>query len=167
MTLELVYNKNVFHFEGYEKGAALNSLDLIATDLSEDETLPIKFNWFSNDLKNDTTSGIILKLHFSLKPDIDAGQYEIGFRYNKGDIICIDNNKKDLSKSAIMGKAVIDVDEEKITATEIVLENSAENAYLIVGIVASVIAISTIVTLYILKMIKKKRKRRREKWSEI
>ena len=166
MTLELVYNRNIFQFEGHEKGAALNGLDFIATDLSEDETLPIKFNWFSNDLKNNFTKGIILKLHFSLKPNIPAGQYEIGFRYNNGDIICIENSSN-FSKSAIIGKAVIDIEEEKIAGTEIVSDNQEENTYLIVGIVASVVAISAISTLYILKTIKKKRKRRREKWSEI
>ena len=164
MTLELVYDKNVFVYDGYQKGAALESLDLMSTDLSENPTLPVKFNWFSQNASNDFSTGNILKLHFHLKPNAPAGEYEIGFRYNNGDIIYIDNSPAN-SKSAVISKAVVNIAENKISDTAIVEEAKHTNVFLILGIVA--ISISVVVgTIVLVKKIKKE-KARKKNWLEV
>ena len=170
MTLELVYNKDVFEYNGYEKssgtGAALENLDLIVTDLSNDATLPVKFNWLNQNVYNDFTTGNILKLHFKLKSNIPSGNYKIGFKYDDGDIVYIQNNNPN-SKSAIISKAVVSVAENKITKTEIVETEAKDiNALLIVGIVlAGSAAVAATIFVSIKKI--KKQKRKNKNWVKI
>ena len=170
MTLELVYNKDVFEYNGYEKssgtGAALENLDLISTDLSNNETLPVKFNWLNQNVENDFSTGNILKLHFKLKSNTRSGNYKIGFKYESGDIVYIENNNPN-SKSAIISKAVVSVAENKITKTEIVETEAKDvNALLIVGIVlAGSAAVAATIFVSIKKI--KKQKRKNKNWVKI
>lgn len=167
MTLELVYNKNIFEYNGYEKGTALNDLDLMSTNLSTNPSLPVKFNWFNQNPENDFSTGNLLKLHFALKSDIPNQEYEIGFKYNDGDITYIDKNNPN-SKSAIISKAVINITENKITETEIV-ETPTENnntAKLLLIIGSVVLTISVVAAIVLIIKIKKK-KRGRKNWLKI
>lgn len=167
MTLELQYRKDIFEFKGYERGSALSNLDLISTDLSSDTTLPIRFNWFNNDSYNDFTQGTILKLHFTLKQNISRGGYEIGFKYNQGDITYIENGNAN-SKSAIISKAVVNVSENKISKTEIVEDsndNSSSSWIWILGISLLVCSILVAAVLIVLK--KRNAKGRKQNWLEI
>ena len=165
MTLELLYNQNVFEFNGYDRGTALENLDLISTDLSVDPTLPVKFNWLTQNVSNDFSTGTILTIHFNLKPNSSSGEYEIGFKYNTGDIIYIDNYHTQ-SKSAIISKAVVNISENKITDTKIVEASTHgdTNWFLIIGVSAIAISIVTATTLIIMK---NKRKKRKKNWLEI
>lgn len=166
MTLELVYNKNVFEYAGYEKGSALENLDLISTNTSADSTLPIKFNWYNQNLYNDFSTGNILKLHFTLKPNALSGEYEIGFKYDDGDIMYIENSNIS-SKSAIISKAIVNVSENKIAETQIVegSNESQTNILLILGIVTFSISVVAVTTLFVIKI--KKEKARKKNWLKI
>ena len=166
MTLELVYNKNVFEYAGYEKGSALENLDLISTNASADSTLPIKFNWYNQNLYNDFSTGNILKLHFTLKPNALSGEYEIGFKYDDGDIMYIENSNIS-SKSAIISKAIVNVSENKIAETQIVegSNESQTNILLILGIVTFSISVVAVTTLFVIKI--KKEKARKKNWLKI
>ena len=166
MTLELVYNDQVFEYNGYEKGEALDALDLISTDLVSNPDAPVKFNWFSQEVQNDFSTGRILQLRFDLKENSSAGEYEIGFKYNNGDIVYILNGNP-TSKSAVISKAVVSVDGNKITKTEIVEQaEKNNNVVLVLGIVfISVALIGTVATVLIIKI--RKGKRKDKNWVKI
>lgn len=168
MTLELVYNKNVFEYNGYDKGTALDDLDLITTNLSDDASLPVKFNWFNQNAENDFSTGNLLQLHFTLKPNTPSGEYEIGFRYKDGDITYISNANPN-SKSAIISKAAINVSENKIKETEIIeasanKDNNIGVLLIIIGAVAFTISV-IVATVFAIKI--KKKKRGRKNWLKI
>ena len=168
MTLELVYDKEVFEYQGYEKGTALSELDLMSTDLSRNKDLPVKFNWFNQNVENDFSTGNILKLHFNLKSNIASGDYKIGFKYNNGDIVYVEN-KNPASKSAIISQAVISVSHNKITKTEIVEEandvDSPSNTWIVVVAVAAFVGVATVATIITIKAIRRKRKNKN--WVKI
>lgn len=165
MTLELYYNRSIFEYNNYDRGTALSDFDLMVTDLSQDPTLPIKFNWFNQDVENDFSKGSILRIHFNLKSNCPSGQYEIGFI--NSDATYIDNGNP-YRKSAIASKAVIDIAKNKISETEIVdgpISEGVSSTLLVVGIVVAVISASVAVTLILVK--RKNRKGRKKDWLKI
>ena len=168
MTLELEYNKNVFEYYGYERGAALSELDLMSTDLSSDASLPVRFNWFNQNLnstQNDFSTGNMLQLHFTLKPNSPTGEYKIGFRYNRGDIVYIDKNNPN-PKSAIISKVAINIEKDKIIDTEIIeTQPNDNNVFLIVGITVFAVSACVATALVVIKRIKVKKGK--ENWLEI
>ena len=166
MTLELVFDRNIFEFMGYQKGTALALLDLMSTDLSANNSLPIKFNWFSNEIKNDKSTGIILKLRFKLKENSKSGEYDIGFRYKGGDISYVENGNV-FSKSAIISKAKISVNDKKISNAEII-ETQNENNFSTLSICIIVVILIALVTISAILMIKRKNKKRsKDNWLKI
>ncbi len=166
MTLELTYDRNVFEFDGYAQGQALD-MDLISTDLSEDPTLPIRFNWLkqNSDIGNDFSTGNILRLYFTLKSDCQGGSYEIGLK--NVETVYIKNNNPTL-KSAIIDKAVINIAENKITEIEIkeAETTGGANLGLIIGAaVFAVAAVSAAVAVLVVKI--RKGNRRRKSWLKL
>ena len=174
MTLELVYDNSVFEFTNYERGQALNKLDLLSTNLSEDPTLPVKFNWFNQnpDVDNDFSTGNLLKLYFTLKSDCLSGEYNIGFTYNpQGDIVYVGNSNP-TAKSAIIDKVVVNVADNIITETEIEdPEKKSEtsdgkvNLFLIVGIAVSSVALVALIIFVVVRI--RKGKRRQKNWLKL
>ena len=168
MTLELQFNRKVFEYVGYERGEALAELDLMATNLSVDNTLPVKFNWFRNggDFKNDVSTGIILKLRFRLRDGAKSGKYDIAFKYGTGDISYVENENV-ASKSAIISKAVVTISNNNISGAEIVedVNQSGISGLLIASIVVASLAIVAFAVLISIKIIRKKRGD--NNWSKI
>ena len=161
MTLELVYDKEIFNYLSPEQGPALREMDFMTTDLSNNPDLPIRFNWFNLDRSKENvfSTGTILILHFALKEDCPSGEYKIGFKYSEGDIVYINGNNL-ASKSAIISQAVVIISDNKISDTEIVdgVEEK-KNDFWIAGIVTIVsVPIVAVATLIIVKKIKRKRK---------
>ncbi|MBO7527806.1 MAG: hypothetical protein J6T74_07965 [Clostridia bacterium] len=174
MVLELDYDKSIFTFTGYEQkpGFALvsNFSELISTPLSSERTSPIRFSWLNKTQSNDFSTGNLLKLHFTLNQDVSAGEYKIGFRCdgNNSYVTYADNNvQSGLLKSAVISRAVVRVDEKKITKTQIV-ESAEENNKLplILGIV--LIGLALIIVSVVLTVLKiRKRKRKNKNWVKI
>ena len=167
MTLELEYDRNVFDFIRYEKGQALDSLDLMSTNLSEDPTLPVKFNWFNqtSDVGNDFSTGNLLRLHFTLKADAPAGKYEIGFKSDpQGEAVYVSNGNA-YSKTAIVANAVINVSENKVTEIETKTAETPVNWLLIGGIAFAALALGGIITVLILKL--RKAHGRNKNWLKL
>ena len=164
MTLELVYDNSVFEFVGYEKGQALERLDLMSTNLSQDPTLPVKFNWFNQDsgFDNDFSTGNLLRLYFNLKPDSRGGETEIGFKYDpQSDVVYLSGNHPQ-TKYAAVGKAVVNVEQNRITEIEIkdAIEKSV-NLPLIIGIaVSATVLLGGAAALLIIKIRKERRKKK-------
>ncbi len=168
MTLELVFDNTAFEFQGYQQGTALGKLDLISTDLSGDPTLPVKFNWFNQnpEVDNDFSTGHLLQLHFALKPDSRSGEYEIGFKYDPESDIVYNNVN---TKSAAIGKAVVNIETNQIR--EIEIQNAKTTSgratvFLIVGIsVAVAAALGAVITVLVIRTRKKKGKK--ENWLKL
>ena len=166
MTLELVYDKEIFEYKGYDPGTTLSEMDLVVTDLTTNPDLPVKFNWFSQNLENVFSEGIILKLHFNLKPDSPNGDYNIGFKFNNGDIVYTDNNGVSAAKSAVIKQAVVGVSENKITEADEAEEKDNNKTLVVVGIVTGVsVPIIVLAAILIIKKIKKKREKKN--WVKI
>lgn len=165
MTLELAYDKTVFTFTGYDKGTALGGLDLMSTDLSGDSNLPVKFNWFNQnlDVDNDFSTGKLLRLYFTLKPDSEGGKSEIGFKYDpQSDIVYVDRASQKV-KTAAIGKAVVNVGENKIADIEIQnVKASGTGVSLVQALIIalSVTAVAGVVTAIVVKTRKKRRKKK-------
>ena len=163
MTLELVYDKTVLEFTGYQEGTALGQLDLMSTDLSRDPTLPVKFNWFNQnpEVENDFSTGNLLQIRFALKPDSQSGKYEIGFKYDPEGGIVYNNVSP---KAAAIGKAIVNVETNKITKIEIEKAESSGkrvNIPLIVGVAVAAVAVSgAVITVLVIKTRKEKRKKK-------
>lgn len=168
MTLELVYDNSVFEFQGYEQGPALAQLDLMSTKLSGDPTLPVKFNWFNQnpDVENDFSTGNLLRLRFALKSGGQSGKYEIGFKYDPESDIVYNHVS---TKSAAIGKAVVNVETNQIRNIEIEdaePSGGSVNVPLIVGIaVAAVAVVGTVITILVIKT--RKEKRKKENWLRL
>ena len=173
MTLELEYDKEAFDFLDYQKGTALDKLDLMSTNLDEDKTLPIRFNWFSSgrEFSNDESTGTILKLGFALKDGAESGKYDIGFKYNEGDISYVYNGNP-AAKSAVISKAVVSIADSKISGAEIVSDPIPDegdkrevNGWLIAGIVTLSVALVALAVVLIVKF--KIGKRGKGNWSKV
>lgn len=165
--LELVYDRDVFEFDDYERGQALDNFLLTP---SEDFTKPIRFLWDNLDnqsVANDFSTGNLLRLYFRLKPDCKSGDYNIVLKPHN--ISYYDNNNHSSLKSAIIDKAVINIAENKITAIEIEdadVSGGNTNVALLVGaVVFGVTALSAAVAVLTVKIIKKRRGK--GNWSKI
>ena len=167
MTLELVFNRDIFEYVGYDAGTALSSLDLITTDTSESSSLPIKFNWLFQNRINDTSVGSFLTVHLRLKDDAKSGKYEVKFKHESGDICYIDGDGISHAKKAIISKAVVNISDNKISQAKIYEENQkidTSTLILILGI--SAISFSaTVATIIIIRI--KRTKRKKKDWLEI
>lgn len=167
MTLELMYDREIFDYVGYDAGQALSELDLMTTDLSSNASLPVRFNWFSQNIINDTSTGNFLTVHLKLRDNAKSGKYEVKFRYGNGDISYIAEDGVPHSKKAIISKASIKINENGISNATIVEENpiiDTSTLILIIGI--SAISLSaTVATIVIIKL--KKSNKRKKDWLEI
>ena len=167
MVLTLDYRQDVFEFVSYEEGAALGKLNLMVTELTEDKTIPIVFNWLSNDgpFNNDDSEGNVLKLRFALKEGVPSGKYSIGFG-NERQIMYVENGNLGY-KSAMISKVLLSVEENAIAETETVDESSQSSISggWIAGIIISSAALLTFATLLVVKIFKSKRGK--GNWSKI
>lgn len=169
MTLELVYDSSVFEFTNYERGQALDKLDLISTNLEEDPTLPVKFNWFNQnlDVENDFSTGTLLKLYFTLKPDCQSGEHKIGFKYSQGDIVYVKNGHPS-AKSAIIDKVNVNVADNTITEAVIEVPDTSAgkvSPFLIAGIAVFSLALVTATVVLVVRI--RKGKRRKKNWLKL
>ena len=88
MDLVLDYDTKVLTLTGVDEGTALKSLDLITTNTNTEKgysITPFKFSYL-NANKNDTSTGTMFTLHFSVKKNADVKKTTVGLKYTKGDI---------------------------------------------------------------------------------
>jgi hypothetical protein len=166
MLLELEYDDAVFSFSGYERG---NALDRLGLEVTPSSSAPIRFYWYkpNEDFENELSTGNILTLYFDLKPDCEAGQYNISFKCEPAGVDYRYNGKL-YSKTAIVDKAIVNVDENKITKIDIKDSGAgkAPNVPLIVG--ASVFAAAAISAGVVIGVVRRKKaKERRKNWFKV
>ena len=99
MTLTLAYDTDALTLTGLDEGKALASLDLITTNTKTEKgyaVTPFKFNYL-NANQNDTSTGVMFTLHFSVKKDA-KGSTAVGLQYDDGKITS-------LTKSGLVKKS--------------------------------------------------------------
>ena len=93
MLLTLQYDTKVLTLTGMEEGAALKSLNLLTTNTTTEKgysITPFKFSYL-NEKKNDTSTGTMFTLHFSVKKNATAKQTTVGLKYDSGSIKSLAN----------------------------------------------------------------------------
>jgi len=88
MNLTLTYDTDVLTLTGMDEGSALKSLDLMTSNTKTEKgysITPFKFDYL-NANKNDTSTGVMFTLHFSMKKDVSVKQTTVGLRYDSGKI---------------------------------------------------------------------------------
>jgi len=84
LRLTLDYDKEVLTFTGFEEGSALASLDLMPTNVNTPQgytITPFVFLYGPQN-KNDTSTGSLLTLHFTVKKATKAGtKTSVGLKY--------------------------------------------------------------------------------------
>lgn len=84
LLLELQYDTDKLTFVGYDKGTALDGLDLMTTNVEGAEgygAYPFRFSW-SGDA-NDASNGLLLTLHFAVKAGAE-GKAQVTFGLTQG-----------------------------------------------------------------------------------
>ena len=87
MNLTLAYDTKVLTLTGMDEGKALSSLNLMTTNTKTEKgyaITPFKFDYL-NASKNDTSTGVMFTLHFSVKKGA-KGDTVVGLRYDDGKI---------------------------------------------------------------------------------
>ena len=87
MDLILQYDTKLLTLTGMDEGSALKSLDLMTTNTATEKgysVTPFKFSYL-NANKNDTSTGVMFTLHFSVKKGA-SGSTTVGIKYNDGNI---------------------------------------------------------------------------------
>ena len=83
--LTLDYDDTVLTFTGYDQGTALSSLGMTPTNPNTEKGYSITpFNFIYGGItKNDTSTGTLLTLHFTVKSAAKKGTTFVGFTYDK------------------------------------------------------------------------------------
>ena len=87
MNFTLDYDTDSLTLTGYDKGSALSDLDLITTNTQTDKgysITPFKFDYLNTN-KNDSSTGVLLTLHFSKKKSA-KGKTTVDLKYENGKI---------------------------------------------------------------------------------
>ena len=83
LILTLDYDSSVLTFTGYDEGTALSSLGLTPTNPNTElgySYEPFNFVYGTQTL-NDTSTGTVLTLHFTIKKGAEKGTTFVGFKY--------------------------------------------------------------------------------------
>ena len=89
MVLELIYNTKVMTLTGLDEGPALGGLGLTTTNTKTEKgyaITPFRFVYMNNSNSNDSSTGVMFVLHFSVKKDAGRSSTAVGLTYQRGDI---------------------------------------------------------------------------------
>lgn len=166
MLLTLEYDESVVEFVGYDKGVALQNLDLMTTNTQTEQGYSIKpfnFNWFSENVTNDFSVGEFLKLHFVLRDDAPNGNYRITLSYVRDrDISYVDGDELK-TKNAVIGEVRFEVKNNAITDFDDINADEDSSVLLIVGISAGLVIVIG-ASIFVAVSIKNKKKK---KWVKV
>ncbi len=88
MALTLKYDTDALTLTGLDQGSALKSLNLITTNTATEKgyaITPFKFDYL-NANKNDTSTGVMFTLHFSIKKGSGKKSTTVDLTYDSGSI---------------------------------------------------------------------------------
>lgn len=177
MKLEISYDKDNLTLDDIEFGTALRSLNPIKTgDATTSDKIIL--NWESDfeTIQNDTSTGILLVMKFTLKDGIADGTYKVGFKYDKShDIVYLDTDKQIKYKSLISDAANIIIETKDITDIEIIEKDINDDdgrlaTAALAGIIAGGVFVVGSVTFLIILLVKRRKKEDKNKnddWGQI
>ena len=142
MQLVLTYDEDLLTLTGVDKGDALSTLRYTTTNTSTEKGYSITpFNFIYNGTSNDSSTGVLFTLHFSVKKGADAESAKVDLRYNTITSVTASGDTERKSFS--------------ITQTKIALKSSGPKVGLIVGIVVGCLAIGIVIGVVLFKKRKK------------
>ena len=130
MLLTLVYETSVFTLTDLEYGSAFSSLDPIHTNTETDKgygVYPFKITYLGEE--NDTSTGKMMTLRFSVKEDAPDGIYTITLSHERDKDVTYLKDNQILTKNLLIDGAKITLSENKITNIDTINDNN-QNSFL-------------------------------------
>ena len=128
MLLSLVYDTSVFTLTDIEYGTAFSSLTPIHTNTDTKEGFaiyPFKITYLGE--YNDTSTGKMMTLHFSVKDGAEDGSYVINLTHERNKDVTYLNGNEIATKNLLINGAKITLEENKITNIENVSNGNEQN----------------------------------------
>ena len=169
--LSLVYDTSVFTLTDLEYGDALSSLSPINTNTETPDgygVYPFKITYLGDE--NDTSTGKMMTLRFSVRDDAPDGSYTIALQYSRDkDVTYLEGNEI-LTKNLLIDNAKVTLSESKITDIDIIPDengqggfaNDSGEMYLLIAVCSLTMAGGCFVLVSVLLKRKKPRK-----WKKI
>ncbi len=170
MTVEIEYDASAMTLTNVERGNALSSLEYLTTNTEQGYSItPFRINWSGDE--NDTSTGTILKMYFSVKETASDGDYSITLKGIGEEPVSYLGEKQVETKRILIDGVKIrlkgDVIEAVATGEEIKeTEEKKPNIPLIVGlsVTGGVIVLAAVACVIVFVVMKKGKK---ESWEEI
>jgi len=170
MTLEIEYEASAMTLTDVERGNALSSLEYLTTNTEQGYSIAhFRINWSGDE--NDTSTGSVLKMYFSIKETAQDGDYLITLKGVGEKPVAYLNGKQLETKRILIDGVIIRLAGDVIETVEIgeeikEAEEKKPNIPLIVGLSVSggVIVIAAIVCVVVFVV---KKKGKKESWEEI
>ena len=155
MQLELVYDTSAMELEDFVRGGALASLSLEHTNINTDKgyaITPFKFNFLGS--KNDSTTGLLLRLTFKIKEGTPNGVYNVNLKAERNkDVIYLEDNGNGTmitkTKNVLVDSANVEIKDSKPVQVQTV-SSSTWWIYVLVGV--GIIIISAAIFMYFYKL---------------
>ena len=170
MLLTLVYDTSVFTLTGLEYGTAFSSLSPIHTNTETEDgygIYPFKITYLGEN--NDTSTGKMMTLHFSVKENAPDGSYTITLQHDRDKDVTYLKNNEILTKNLLIDGAEVTLSGSKITNIDSV-SNSDKKDFLndfdgfwLPVVIGSLVLISGL-SLLISMLIKRKKSK---KWKKL
>ena len=171
MTLELVYDESVMTLTGVEKGEALSALEPIWTNGYD--VRPFVINWLDTKNKvNDTSTGIVLRMHFLIKETAPDGIYSIKLIGTDNQSVTYLDGNKIKAKSILIDDVKIKIEGDVAEAVDNADEEKPETRKTDVALIVTLsavgaVVVATIVVLIVIFVKKKKGKKGKDRWEKV
>ena len=170
MTVEIEYDASAMTLTNVERGNALSSLEYLTTNTEQGYSHNhFRINWSGDE--NDTSTGTILKMRFSIKETTPDGEYLITLKgVGEKPVSYLTGNQVETKRILIDGvKIRVSGDEIEAVATGEEIKETEEkkpNIPLIVGlsVTGGVIVIAAVACVIVFVVMKKGKKK---SWEEI
>ena len=159
LTVEISYNTQAMTLVNVEKGVALSSLDFMTTNVDTEKgyaVTPFIINWSGDD--NDSTSGLLFKMEFSVNENVSDGKYNITLKTERNHSATYIDGGDAHTKNVLVNGVQVEIEGSKPQniEDEIPVTEKKNNIVLWVSLSAAVAAIAVFVVLIILKVKGKK-----------
>lgn len=170
MTVEIEYDASAMTLTNVERGNALSSLEYLATNTEQGYSITsFRINWLGKE--NDTSTGSVLKMYFSIKETAQDGDYLITLKGVGEKPVAYLNGKQIETKRILIDGVKIRLKGDVIEAVAVgeefkETEEKKPNIPLIVGLsVTGGIIVLAAVTCVVVVVVMKKGKKK--SWKEI
>ena len=171
MLLSLEYDTSVFTLTDLEYGDALSSLSPIHTNTETPEgygVYPFKITYLGD--ANDTSTGKMMTLRFSVRDDAPDGIYTIALQYSRDKDVTYLYGNEILTKNLLIDIAKITLSESNVTDIEIISDENGQDGFITDSVEMYLLISACSLTMaggcFVLVLVLLKRKKIR-KWKKI